>query len=68
MRYAYLPEAGAGGTTGTFEPLAWLPEWQDGGTRELPKLLEASVHFGSGRTIQRILAIPVGVLKSRQAS
>ena len=68
VRYAYLPEASSGGTAGTFEPLAWLPEWQGGATCELPTLLEASAHFGSGRTSQRILAIPAGVLKSHQAS
>ena len=68
IRYAYLPASASGGPGGSEEPLVWFPDWQDGGTRELPKLLEASMHFGSGRARQRILAIPVGVLKSHQAS
>jgi len=66
IRYAYLPAAGTGGQAGALEPLAWLPEWQSGETQELPKLLEASVHCGSGRAIQRMLSIPVGVLKTHQ--
>ena len=67
IRYAYLPVA-SGQSTGTFEPLAWFPEWQSGTTRDLPRLLEASVHLVSGRSSRRILAIPVGVLKNHQAT
>ena len=67
VRYAYLP-ASSGQGAGTFEPLAWFPEWQSGTARDVPRLLEASVHLVSGRLSRRILAIPAGVLKNHQAA
>ena len=67
IRYAYLPGADSA-SGGAVAPLAWLPEWQSGTTGDLPRLLEASAHLASGRMIQRVLAIPAGVLKNWQAS
>lgn len=53
VSYAYLP-------TEPDAPLEWLSSWEQPG--QFPRLLTISLHEASGGDLQRLMAIPSGVL------
>jgi len=57
IRYAYTAVEGSG-------TLEWRDEWLF--PDEFPQAVEVTVRFESGREIRRVMAIPIGVLKSVQ--
>ena len=54
VRYAYASSAGAG-------PLEWRDQWLF--PDEVPRHLEVSLRVSPGRQLQRVVTIPIGVLK-----
>ena len=59
FQYAYLPD-------GTDGPLDWHDAWSD--PQELPRLVQVTVQLAPGRSIQRVVWIPSGVLKPSPSS
>ncbi|MDP3702822.1 MAG: type II secretion system protein GspJ [Candidatus Omnitrophota bacterium] len=61
LRYAYAPEP-----PNESAGLVWLEEWQS--QNELPRLIEVTLQYVSGRKSRRVMAIPQGSFKSAQPS
>ena len=57
LRYAYTPVEDG-------QPLEWRPQWPGGSgeTLQLPRLMEVTSRMESGQALQRVAAVPVGVL------
>ena len=66
FQYAYRVSEEARATSD--DALEWHPTWDDGQTHELPRLVNVSVQLVSGRTVDRLMAIPSGTLKSFKTS
>lgn len=61
LRYAYLPPPGAASAT-----LDWQAVWPDNPAEpwQLPRLVEVKLTLKDGRQLQRLVAIPQGLLKA----
>ncbi|MDP3723573.1 MAG: type II secretion system protein GspJ [Candidatus Omnitrophota bacterium] len=62
LRYAYAPVVDDG------QPLEWRPQWPggSGGTLQLPRLVEVTARMESGQVLQRVAAVPAGVLTASE--